>query len=84
MLILLELEELEELRRAQLQKFVVARVIDGVGYCRVDVVGDAVVMVAVSAEQCLVMGLQALSEKRSKTSTVSSPKHQGGSVDSVQ
>jgi hypothetical protein len=63
---------------------VVARVVDGVGYCRVEVIGDAIVLVAVGVEQCLVVGLQALSKKRSETSTVSYPKYVGRCVDFVQ
>ena len=57
-----ELEEVEELRGVQLHIFSVARVVDGVRYCSVEVVGNVVAMVTVGVEQRLVVGMQTLSE----------------------
>ena len=67
-----------------LYNFSIAREVDGVGYCGVEVIGNVVVLVAVAVEQCLVVGIQALSEERSKTSTVSSPKHMRRGANFVQ
>ena len=70
-----ELKQVKELRRVRLHGCCVARVINGIKDICVEVVGDGVVLIAVVVEQCLVVGLHALSEQGSYADTVSSSEY---------